>query len=128
MNEFRFRHLEKYKLGGTDSEMQLSVPPPLSPSGKVYKECPNQDCSPRLFQLGKASEGATISGSNRPLISRESVVDGTTCPYCGHAGESLEFVTCEALEAIVERAGYSVHRYVHDMSTDPSRFFCILNS
>src|SRR3989442_9231642 len=121
MNEFRFRHLEKYKLGGTDSEMQLSVPPPLSPSGKVYKECPNQDCSPRLFQLGKASEGATISESNRPLISREPGVDGTTCPYCGHAGEDRDFVAGEDIEAIRERVGYEVQRDVHDWLKDLAR-------
>ena len=53
MSNFRFKRLEKYKVGGIRNNMELNIPLPKTPSGKVYRWCPEELCIPRLFLLGE---------------------------------------------------------------------------
>src|SRR5258706_9028267 len=103
MSDFRFRNLEKYKVGGTDTQMRLSVPAPSSATGKTYRECPDTECSPRLFQMGGAPEGRQIAAEHKILIRRQLSVDGTTCPYCAHADTDSAFVAAMDIEAAKEQ-------------------------
>ena len=103
--------------------MQLRVPAPLSPSGKAYKECPDSECSPRLFQLGGAPPDWVISDDKRKLICREPGADGTTCPYCGRPDQDSAFVAGMDIEAIKEQIGYEATRDVHDWLGNMARDF-----
>lgn len=123
MNQFRFRHLNKFKVGGTGSQLKLSVPAPLSPTGKIYRECPDTSCSPRLFQLGKSIDGARMTESHRSVVAREPGTDGTTCPYCGRAAADRDFIAGMDIEAIKERVAYEVQRDVEDWMKGLARDF-----
>ena len=60
--------------------MQLSMPMPKSPSGKVYQYSPNPDAVPRLFQLGDAPENRSVEPENRHCIRRDPGPGQTVCP------------------------------------------------
>jgi hypothetical protein len=38
----RFRNLEKYQTGKTGSTLQLAIPLPKTPDGRVYRYSPNE--------------------------------------------------------------------------------------
>lgn len=99
MSDFRFRRLERYRTDGTHDLMELSLPLPKTPSGKVYRRCPNQGCSPRLFLLGDPLRGHAISETHADLIRRGPGMPGTTCPYCGQDAEDNEFTHPQDIEA-----------------------------
>ena len=88
MSDFRFKRLERYKVGGTKDKMELNIPLPKSPSGKVYRWCPNEDCSPRLFLLGDEQKPEDLDISQ---LRRVPGTPGTTCPYCGIDADDAEF-------------------------------------
>ena len=62
--------------------MELSIPFPKSPSGKVLQQCPSSDCRPRRFLTGgtKWQEGEK---EIPPKAQRIPLSGKTTCPYCG---------------------------------------------
>ena len=47
----RFNNLESYRIGGVGSDMQLGIPLPKTPDGRVYRHSPNENAHPRLFLL-----------------------------------------------------------------------------
>ena len=49
-------------------KMELKVPLPQSPSGKVYRWCPSVDCTPRLFLLGDTQIPENLEGCFRGRI------------------------------------------------------------
>jgi hypothetical protein len=94
--------------------MQLSVPAPSSATGKTYRECPDAECSPRLFQMGGAPDDRQIAAEHRSLIRRQAGVDGTTCPYCSHEDSDRAFIAAMDIEAAKDQVGHAVQRDVHD--------------
>ena len=56
MNRFRFRRLEEYRIGGSGDKMELCIPLPKTPDGKVNHRCPAAGCRPAVFQLGGAPD------------------------------------------------------------------------
>ena len=98
MSDFRFRRLERHKVGGTTQDMQLSIPIPKSPSGKIHRFCPLPDCEPNLFQLGEAPANETalfevwgvteldLSIGEAPPPSLTAEAGG---PYSGVVGASI---------------------------------------
>jgi len=48
----RFKNLERFKTGGAGNNLQLSIPLPKTPDGRVYRYSPNENAHPRLFLLG----------------------------------------------------------------------------
>ncbi len=111
MSSFRFKRLEKYKVGGTKDRMELNVPLPQSPSGKVYRWCPNQDCAPRLFLLGDAQKPVDIDVSR---LKRPPGTRGTTCPYCGIDADDAEFNYQGDVEAVQRYIAWAASRDVGD--------------
>ena len=111
MPDFRFKRLEKYKVGGTADRMQLNVPLPRSPSGKVYRWCPSDRCTPRLFLMGDAQrpEGLDTSGLRRPPGA-----SGTTCPYCGMDADAAQFNYDGDIEAIQKYIEWAASRDIAD--------------
>ena len=48
----KLKRLERMRTGGTRTKMQLSIPMPRTPDGRVYRYSPNIDAHPRHFVLG----------------------------------------------------------------------------
>lgn len=111
MPDFRFKRLEKYKVGGTKDRMELNIPLPKSPSGKVYRWCPNENCTPRLFLLGDAQrpENLDVSQHRRTPGTR-----GTTCPYCGIDADDDEFNYEGDIKAIQKYMEWAASRDISD--------------
>lgn len=91
MNRFEFQRLRKYQTGGTHERMELSIPIPKSPTGKIHRVCPAATCIPGPFQMGGASESIAIQEKHYALMRRQPHTNGTTCPYCGTDDEDQKF-------------------------------------
>ncbi len=111
MPDFRFTRLEKYKVGGTKGNMELNIPLPKTPSGKVYRWCPNDECTPRLFLLGNAQTPEILEGSR---IRRYPGSRGTTCPYCGIDADDDEFNYAGDIRAIQKYIEWAASRDIND--------------
>lgn len=120
MSDFRFRRLEKYKVGGTQGRMELNIPLPKSPSGKVYRWCHNDNCSPRLFLLGEAERTDELDLSQ---LKRPPGTPGTTCPYCGNDAEDSEFNYEGDIRAIKKYMEWAVMRDVNEHLENLARNF-----
>lgn len=111
MSDFRFRRLEKYKTGGSKDKLELSIPLPKSPSGKVYRWCPNNECTPRLFLLGDGQRPENLDTSR---LKRKPGTPGTTCPYCGTEANDDEFNYEGDIEAIKDYMQWALSRDIGD--------------
>jgi len=107
MPNFRFKRLEKYKVGGTGDIMELSFPLPKTPSGKIYRWCPEVSCIPRHFLLGEShfQKEFDLTKLRRAPGSR-----GTTCPYCGKDDDDDNFNYEGDIEAIKEHIEWAFKR------------------
>ena len=114
MSEFRFRRLERHKIGGSRNQMELSIPPPQSPTGMIYRCCPVPNCTPNLFQLGEAPHDQATSNDRTHLIRRAPRTPGITCPYCGHDASDDEFVFRGDIEAAKKYIEWAVKQDVGD--------------
>lgn len=125
MADFRFRQLEKYKVGGTRDQMQLSLPRPVSPSGKIYQYSPNPDAAPRLFLLGDAPEERAVAEEQKHRIRREPGPGQTICPYSGHMADDEAFTHMDDIEAVKRHvlwlAENDVQNYLSDWARDFNR-------
>lgn len=99
MPSFRFRRLERYKIGGTRDRMELSIPLPTTPTGKSYRWCPIDACEPRLFLLGEAPADQVIPDDHVHLTRRAPGTPGTTCPYCGNDSPDDRMIHPHDIEA-----------------------------
>jgi hypothetical protein len=126
LREFRFNGLERRRVGGTRDQMELSVPVPQSPSGKVYRYSPNPDVAPRLFLLGDAPKDRTFSETKRARIANEPGSPRTVCPYSGFIAEDEEFF--HLFIAAVKRIGnrpYATRDQSRGADLDEMRWRCI---
>ena len=120
MSDFRFKRLEKYRVGGTKDKMELRFPAPASPSGKVYRWCPNNNCTPRLFLLGGGERPETLDTS---LLKRPPGTSVTTCPYCGTDADDDQFNYEGDVEAIQKYLEWAVTRDISDHMAKISKDF-----
>lgn len=118
MSNFRFKHLEKYKVGGTRDKMELHIPLPQSPSGKIYRWCPNEACTPRLFLLGESHPPENLDVSQ---LRRAPGERGTTCPYCGLDADDSEFQYAGDLDAMRDYVAWAAMKDVNEILGDIAR-------
>jgi hypothetical protein len=123
VSEFRFRKLERHRVGGTREKMTLAVPIPRSPTGKIYQYSPNPAAVPRLFQLSDAPAQRTIAPEHTSRIRRQPGPGDTICPYSGHQAADEEFIHCEDIEAIKRYIGWAAKEDVRDWLADMARDF-----
>ena len=100
MPDFRLRNLEQYRTGGSRDRMELSMPLPKSASGMVNQHCPNEDCAPRVFQLGDVAADFKPPENTDTHYRREPHTDGITCPYCGRDDDDQGFIHPDDVKAI----------------------------
>ncbi|QNE31669.1 hypothetical protein F1C10_06785 [Sphingomonas sp. NBWT7] len=98
----RFKNLERYRTGGTGSRMELSIPAPTTPDGRVYRFSPNEDAHPRHFVLGEADRPETIDDAARSRMKLKPGSPQTVCPYSGVVADDDEFMHPEDREAAIE--------------------------
>lgn len=118
----RFRNLERYRVGGHGSSLELQIPLPQSPTGKIYRLCPDPTCEPRLFLLGEPS----VSESKvtiPPLVRRQPNTPGITCPYCGHDDDDSEFLFQGDITAVENEVKRLAIQDVQDQVADMARSF-----
>ena len=120
MSKFRFRRLDKYKTGGTPDRMELEIPVPLTPTGKFYRWCPNEECTPRLFLLGDAERPDGLDPTQLPKLPG---TQGTRCPYCGTDDVDDAFNYEGDIIAIKEYIQWAVGRDVGDHIDQLARKF-----
>ncbi|CAI2717446.1 hypothetical protein [Nitrospina watsonii] len=104
MNKFRLKRLQRFQTGGSGGSMTLSFPTPKSPTGKVYQECPDSNCQPRLFQLGDYLTSFVPNEKKILEMYRPPGPGKTICPYCGGVDTDENFVAGEDISAI--------HKYI----------------
>lgn len=112
--DFRFKRLRRHQVGRSGRNMKLSIPAPQTPSGKVYRSCPREECVPGLFVLGQPSGAADQGRAEASRVRRPSGVGGTTCPYCGHDGPDDDFVYDRDVAAITKYIEWAVTQDVGD--------------
>lgn len=102
MSDFRFRNLDQYKIAQQGDEITLAIPLFKTPLGKSTRFCPNEECRPRLFQLGEAPAEQAVAPEADRLTRRKPKTPGITCPYCGTDQTDDEFTYAEDVEAAKE--------------------------
>lgn len=119
MGDFRLRDLDRYRVSGTQD--QYSIPLPRTQSGKTMRECPNEACRPRAFQLGDAPENQTIPDGR--TVRRTPGKPGTTCPYCGTDGDDQSFISEADIEHAKKLAMWAAEKEVQRMLGATARDF-----
>ncbi|RYH00345.1 MAG: hypothetical protein EON58_00585 [Alphaproteobacteria bacterium] len=103
----KLKRLEKMRSGGTRTKMQLSIPIPRTPEGRVYRYSPNVDAHPRHFVLGDTVAGFLPNPAKAQRGKFSPGTPGTVCPYSGIRADDEEFMHPDDRKAamkIVEQA------------------------
>lgn len=116
----RFRNLDRYRTGGTGSRMQLKIPLPKTPDGRVYRYSPNETAQPRHFVLGDVERPEEITDAMRARMKLEPGSSQTVCPYSGIVADDEEFTHPDDRAAAIEIAK---HAAFSDMQDEISKMF-----
>ena len=98
----KFNNLNKYRVGGTDSNMQLAIRPPSTPSGRIYRMSPNEDAHPRHFVMGNPVPDFEISEEARKRMKLEPRSKQTVCPYSGVVAADENFTHPDDRQAAID--------------------------
>lgn len=109
----RFRNLEKFRKGGTRARMELAVPVPRTPDGRVYQYSPNEIAHPRHFVIGGVQDGFVIDDANRARMKLEPRSEQTVCPYSGMIAANDDFLHPNDREAAIKTVE---HAALEDMT------------
>lgn len=121
----RFKNLGRYQTGGTQTKMQLGIPLPQTPEGRVYRYSPNADAHPRHFVLGPADEAFVVQEEKRARMKLTPRSKQTVCPYSGVIGDDDEFTHPDDRGAAKEIVG---HLAIQDVEEHLHKLFSGLNS
>jgi hypothetical protein len=103
--------------------MELAIPAPRSPSGKIYQYSPNPNAVPRLFQIGDAPPARAIAPEHAARIRRQPGPGETICPYSGYQAPDEEFVHLDDLEAVKAYIAWAAKEDIGDHFADLARNF-----
>lgn len=98
----KFKNLERFRTGGTSSKMELSVPLPRTPNGRVYRFSPNEAAHPRHFLIGEYDENFVISTVAQTRMKLHPRSKETVCPYSGVIAADAEFTHPDDVKAARE--------------------------
>jgi hypothetical protein len=118
MDEFRFRSLEHFQVGRDGDNLTLALPPPRTAKGLIYRHCPNEKCSPRLFLLGDPPENQSIKDDSKNFVRRRPGTPGTTCPYCGTDADDQDFLFEGDIDAATEKVKWAATQDIADAIGD----------
>ncbi|OHV78931.1 hypothetical protein [Ensifer sp. LCM 4579] len=98
----KMKRLEKMRVGGTSNKMQLSIPSPKTPDGRVYRYSPNVDAHPRHFVLGDRVAAFVTDPDKVGRMKHAPGTPGTVCPYSGFRADDAEFVHPDDRKAAIK--------------------------
>lgn len=101
----KFNNLNKLRVGGTDSKMQLAIRPPSTPSGRIYRMSPNPDAHPRHFVIGNVVADFEVSDDARKRMKLEPRSKNTICPYSGTVAPNHDFLHPDDKDAAIAIVG-----------------------
>jgi hypothetical protein len=123
----RFRNLEKYQTRKSGSTMQLGIPLPQTPDGRVYRYSPNENAHPRHFVLGNRVEGFALPEEMTPRMTHKPGIPETVCPYSGVVAPDNDFTHPDDLAASLKIVEHAAHAdaavQIHEMFEDLARKF-----
>lgn len=121
------KNLEQYRVGGTNNRMELAIPPPRTPDGRVYRYSPNEKATPRHFVMGGVQEGFVPTADAQKRMKLAPHSKQTVCPYSGVVAADDEFTHPEDVKAVrklVEHAAVAdVTDAIHNMFQSIGRKF-----
>ncbi len=121
----RFKNLESYRVGGVGNTMQLEIPLPRTPDGRVYRYSPNENAHPRHFVLGNRVEGFKVPDVLTPRMTHVPGTPGTVCPYSRVLGDDSAFNhpddVAAARDIVAHAAGVDAAEALHEMFADIAR-------
>lgn len=100
--KMKLERLEKMRTGGTRTKMQLSIPMPKTPDGRVYRYSPNAEAHPRHFVLGDPVVGFVADPDRAVRMKYAPGTPGTVCPYSGVRADDAEFMHPDDRKAAVK--------------------------
>ncbi|MBS1157627.1 MAG: hypothetical protein H6R15_46 [Proteobacteria bacterium] len=98
----KFPRLNRYRTGGTSSNMRLGLPPPRTPDGRVYRLSPNESAQPRHFVLGEVVAEIPLTDALRARMKHEPRTSQTVCPYSGTVADDDAFTHPDDVKAALE--------------------------
>lgn len=116
----KFRNLERFSTGAAGSTMNLEVPLPRTPDGRVYRYSPNESAHPRHFVLGDFDHEFVPSEESRARMKIEPRSSQTVCPYSGTIGDDQEFMHPDDIKAALATVE---HAAAADVEAALSRMF-----
>lgn len=114
----KLKRLEKMRSGGTRAKMQLSIPIPRTPEGRVYRYSPNVDAHPRHFVLGDTAAGFLADPVKAERIKYAPGTPGTVCPYSGVRSDDEEFMHPDDRKAAVKVVEQAALQDIQDAFSD----------
>ena len=110
----RLKRLEQFRIGGSRHRMELGIPLPTTPDGRVYRYSPNEDAHPRHFLLGERVEGFLLPETQTPRMSHLPGTPGTVCPYSGIKDEDAAFIHPDDVAAAKAVVAHAFHADASD--------------
>ena len=121
----RLKNLERFKTGGAGNNMQLSIPLPKTPDGRVYRYSPNEDAHPRLFLLGERVSDFVLPETLTSRMTHAPGTPGTICPYSGTLADDSDFTHPDDIAAAKEVVAHAFQtdaaNAIHGMFDDLAR-------
>ncbi len=110
----KFKNLERYRVGGTGSNMSLSIPLPRTPSGRTYRFSPNEDAHPRHFVLGNVVTDIEVTDEARARMKLEPRSNQTVCPYSGIIAADEEFIHPDDVQAGIDTVAHAAREDIRE--------------
>lgn len=104
----RFKNLGRYKTGGTGSKMKLSISPPKTRAGRIYRFSPNEDAQPRHFLIGDVQAEIPLTDELRSRMKLTPRSKQTVCPYSGTVADDGAYTHPDDKDAVVAIASHAV--------------------
>lgn len=114
----KLRRLEKMRVGGTRTKMQLSIPMPATPEGRFYRYSPNVDAHPRHFVMGNRTPDFAPDLSKQGRMKYAPGTPGTVCPYSGVRADDAEFIHPDDRKAAIKTVEHAALQDMQDAFCD----------
>ncbi len=98
--------------------MELSVPVPKTPDGRVYRFSPNEQAHPRHFVLGDPVKEVEATPEMKARMKLPARSRQTVCPYSGTVADDQAFTHPDDIKAATEIVG---HAAVADVEAELGR-------
>jgi len=112
------KRLEKMRVGGSRTKMQLSIPMPMTPDGRYYRYSPNTDAHPRHFVMGDRIPNFDPDPVRRARIKYVPGTPGTVCPYSGVRADDAHFLHPDDRKAALKVVEHAAIQDMEDAFSD----------